>query len=80
VVLLAERSSDDSETGSFFERTSKLASRRLRRELERSGTLGEFALEPRGVGSACAQSQYAKRLSGGLALIPGFLFGASART
>jgi hypothetical protein len=30
----------------FFERTSKLASRRLKRELERRGTLGEFALEP----------------------------------
>jgi hypothetical protein len=26
---------------SFFERTSKLASRRLKRELERRGTLGE---------------------------------------
>ena len=32
---------------SFFERTSKLASRRLKRELERRGTLGEFfGLEP----------------------------------
>ena len=30
----------------FFEKTSKLASRRLKRELERRGTLGEFALEP----------------------------------
>jgi hypothetical protein len=31
----------------FFERTSKLAARRLKRELERRGTLGErFALEP----------------------------------
>jgi hypothetical protein len=30
----------------FFGRTSKLASRRLKRELERRGTLGEFALEP----------------------------------
>ena len=31
----------------FFERTSKLGSRRLKRELERRGTLGErFALEP----------------------------------
>jgi chromosome segregation and condensation protein ScpB len=30
---------------SFFERTSKLASRRLKREIERRGTLGEFALE-----------------------------------
>jgi hypothetical protein len=30
----------------FFERTSKLASRRLKREIERRGTLGEFALEP----------------------------------
>ena len=29
----------------FFERTSKLASRRLEREIERRGTLGEFALE-----------------------------------
>jgi hypothetical protein len=29
----------------FFERTSKLASRRLKREIERHGTLGEFALE-----------------------------------
>ena len=31
---------------SFLERTSKLASRRLKREIERRGTLGEFALEP----------------------------------
>jgi hypothetical protein len=30
----------------FFERTSKLASRQLKREIERRGTLGEFALEP----------------------------------
>jgi chromosome segregation and condensation protein ScpB len=30
----------------FFERTRKLASRRLKREIERRGTLGEFALEP----------------------------------
>ena len=31
----------------FFERTTKLASRRLKREIERRGTLGEFlALEP----------------------------------
>src|SRR5277367_3214908 len=30
----------------FFERTSKLASRRLKREIERRGTLGEFALKP----------------------------------
>jgi hypothetical protein len=31
----------------FFEKTSKLASRRFKRELERRGTLGEpFALEP----------------------------------
>jgi chromosome segregation and condensation protein ScpB len=30
----------------FFERTRKLASRRLKRELERRETLGEFALEP----------------------------------
>jgi chromosome segregation and condensation protein ScpB len=30
----------------FFERTSKLASRRLKREIERRGTLGEFGLEP----------------------------------
>jgi hypothetical protein len=30
----------------FFERTSKLASRRLKREIERRGTLGEFALDP----------------------------------
>ena len=30
----------------YFERTSRLASRRLKRELERRGTLGEFALEP----------------------------------
>ena len=29
----------------FFERTGKLASRRLKREIERRGTLGEFALE-----------------------------------
>jgi hypothetical protein len=31
---------------SYFERTSKLASRRLKREIERRETLGEFALEP----------------------------------
>ena len=31
---------------SFFERTSKLASRRLKREIERRETLQEFALEP----------------------------------
>ena len=31
---------------SFFERTSKLASRRLKREIEGRETLGEFALEP----------------------------------
>jgi hypothetical protein len=30
----------------FFERTSKFASRRLKREIERRGTLVEFALEP----------------------------------
>jgi chromosome segregation and condensation protein ScpB len=30
----------------FFERTSKLASRRIKREMERRGTLGGFALEP----------------------------------
>jgi len=30
----------------YFERTSRLASRRLKREIERCGTLGEFALEP----------------------------------
>ena len=30
----------------FFERTGKLASRRLKRQLERRGTLREFALEP----------------------------------
>ena len=30
----------------FFERTSRLAARRLKREIERRGTLGEFALEP----------------------------------
>ena len=35
----------NSETGSFFERTNKLASRRLKREIERRGTLGEFAQE-----------------------------------
>jgi chromosome segregation and condensation protein ScpB len=29
----------------FFERTSKLAARRIKREIERRGTLGEFALE-----------------------------------
>ena len=29
----------------FFEKTSKLAARRLKREIERRGTLGEFALE-----------------------------------
>jgi hypothetical protein len=29
----------------FFERTSKFASRRLKREIERRETLGEFALE-----------------------------------
>jgi chromosome segregation and condensation protein ScpB len=31
---------------SFFERTSKLAARRTKREMERRGTLGRFALEP----------------------------------
>jgi hypothetical protein len=30
----------------YFERTNKLVSRRLKREIERRGTLGEFALEP----------------------------------
>jgi chromosome segregation and condensation protein ScpB len=30
----------------FFERTSQLASRRLKREIKRRATLGEFALEP----------------------------------
>jgi hypothetical protein len=30
----------------YFERTSRLASRRLKREIERRRTLGEFALEP----------------------------------
>ena len=30
----------------YFERTSRVASRRLKREIERRGTLGEFALEP----------------------------------
>jgi hypothetical protein len=30
----------------FFERTSRLAFRRLKREIEPRGTLGEFALEP----------------------------------
>ena len=30
----------------YFERTSRLASRRLKREIERRGTLGEFTLEP----------------------------------
>ena len=30
----------------FFERTSKLAARLIKREMERRGTLGEFALEP----------------------------------
>ena len=30
----------------YFERTSRLASRRLKREIQRRGTLGEFALEP----------------------------------
>jgi chromosome segregation and condensation protein ScpB len=30
----------------YFERTSRLASRRLKREIERRGTLGEFGLEP----------------------------------
>ena len=29
-----------------MKRTSKLASRRLKREIERRGTLGEFVLEP----------------------------------
>jgi hypothetical protein len=29
----------------YFERTSRLASRRLKREIERRGTFGEFALE-----------------------------------
>ena len=35
VVRHAERNASDSETGSFFERTSRLASRRLKREIER---------------------------------------------
>jgi hypothetical protein len=30
----------------FFERTGELASRWLKRELERRGTLGQFTLEP----------------------------------
>ena len=30
----------------YFERISRLASRRLKREIERRGTLGEFVLEP----------------------------------
>ena len=30
----------------YFERTSRLASRRLKREIERRGTLGGFSLEP----------------------------------
>ena len=30
----------------YFERTNKLASRRLKREIERRETLGEFALKP----------------------------------
>jgi hypothetical protein len=30
----------------YFQRTSKLASRRLKREIERRGTIGEFALKP----------------------------------
>ena len=29
----------------YFERTSRLASRRLKREIERRGSIGEFALE-----------------------------------
>jgi hypothetical protein len=33
----------------YFERISRLASRRLKREIERRGTLGEFALEPDGL-------------------------------
>jgi hypothetical protein len=30
----------------YFKRISRLASRRLKREIQRRGTLGEFALEP----------------------------------
>jgi chromosome segregation and condensation protein ScpB len=41
----------------FFERTSKLASRRLKREIERRGTLGEFAL---GAGSPSLKEDPAK--------------------
>ena len=41
----------------FFERTSKLASRRLKREIERRGTLGEFAL---GAGSPSLKEDSSK--------------------
>ena len=47
MVRDTERNASYSETGSLLERTSKLASLRLKRELERRGTLGgALALEP----------------------------------
>jgi hypothetical protein len=46
VARLAERIRGIAKLDPFFERTSKLASRRLKREIERRGTLAEFALEP----------------------------------
>ena len=46
MVRLAGRNGGRAKLDPFFERTSKLASRRLKREIERRGTLGEFALEP----------------------------------
>jgi hypothetical protein len=46
VVRLAKEIRAVAKLDPFFERTSKLASRRLKREMERRGTLGEFALEP----------------------------------
>ena len=46
MVRRTERNSSIAKLDPFFERTSKLASRRLKREIERRGTLGEFALEP----------------------------------
>src|ERR1700726_1464687 len=46
MVRHAERNAATAKLDPYFERTSRLASRRLKRELERRGTLGEFALEP----------------------------------
>jgi hypothetical protein len=45
----------------YFERTSRLASRRLKREIARRGTLGEFAL---GAGSASLRERISQKESG----------------